>query len=204
MFNTVNILIIEDEPAIVELITQTLKEKPPGWPIKYNLRAISSLAEANKYAGAGGWDAIILDLGLPDSTGIATFGAIYALTETPIVVFTGNEDYDLINKIRSLGAARCYSKIWLSKCMSMMHYVIDNVIREKRKNNRLEYLQAAMFDELRNLVSECSNCHRWRDPVTERFVSPTKFLERFRIYITSGICPDCRTELYGHLDQDDE
>lgn len=199
MFDTINVFLIEDEEIIVDLIDETLKRKPPGWQVDYNLRNVGSVAAAERYIGGGGWDVIILDLGLPDGQGGETYEQVQKMTNSPIIVFTGLPDYQQLLDLEARGAARCYAKPELANCMFMLHHIIRNIVREHRKDHWIYHLQGAMFNDLRNLIRECSNCHQWRNPVTDEFIPPKEYLEKYDIYITSGICPDCREELYGDI-----
>lgn len=189
MFNTINILTINCDPHIV----LALNSRPPGWPLRYNLKSIGPNI-IPKIISAGAWDVVIL------ADGAGEYAEVANLAKAPLIVLTSISDYSLRSQILSAGAARCYAVTDIEPCLFILHHTIDNVVREHRKSKRMEYLQAAVFDELRKLISECSNCHRWRHPVTEKYISPAEFLEAFDIYLTSGICPDCRQTLYGHLE----
>jgi DNA-binding NarL/FixJ family response regulator len=59
---------------------------------------IQSLAEKT-------YDAIILDLGLPDSTGIKTFERVKAQAESiPIIILSGNNDRTVLAEVMNAGA----------------------------------------------------------------------------------------------------
>lgn len=206
MINTLNILVVEDNPADVKIIAETLAERPYGWPHRYNIKAVDNLAAAMRRINGGHmWDVIILDLQLPDSNEpFVTFERVYQATGAPIIVYSDHTGYELMSDLHSRGAARFYGKSELSGCFSILHRIIDNVVREHRKNGRLRDLQGMIFKELRNLIAECANCHRWRDPTNDQFMTPSDFLERYKINITSGICPTCAEKLYGQYFSEDD
>ncbi|MEO0995974.1 MAG: response regulator [Pseudomonadota bacterium] len=84
------ILIIEDNPADAALITEQLVSAGND-----DLRVdnVSSLADGFERIDNSDVGAVLLDLSLPDSHGIATFTRAYErLPEIPIVVLTGNDD----------------------------------------------------------------------------------------------------------------
>lgn len=193
MLNTINILTINCEAVVV----LALDNRPKNWPLNYNVKSVG-YDVIPKIVSAGAWDVIILQ------DGEGKYIEIAKIAKAPIVVLTNKTDYDRRSLIYQAGATRCYSMEDIQPCLFILHHIIDNVVREDRKNKRLDYLQSAMFYELRNLISECSNCHRWRHPSTEEYISPLKLLELFQINLTSGICPDCREELYGHLGKGSE
>ena len=57
------------------------------------LHVAGSLASAQAELGRASFDAVLLDLGLPDSSGLATFEAMHAaVPETPMVILTSHSD----------------------------------------------------------------------------------------------------------------
>ena len=88
--STLHILLVEDNPGDADLLRETLAqvEEPP------ELAHVERLQQAVEYLKQEGQvDAILLDLGLPDSTGIATLDqAGRAAGHLPIIVLTGLED----------------------------------------------------------------------------------------------------------------
>lgn len=86
----IKVLLVEDNPGDVRLIREMLKEAKP------NLAALEespSLMAAVERLAKGGIDAVLLDLGLPDSQGISTFVKLnQQFPRTPIVVLTGLTD----------------------------------------------------------------------------------------------------------------
>lgn len=189
MFDTIDILLIACEPVVLA----TLQNRPDGWPVKYKLKSVGAEV-STKVVSAGAWDAILV-------SDAVQYADIAKAAKAPLIVLTHQRDYEIRQAMLAAGAARCYSMDLLKPCIFMLHHIVDHVVRERRKDDRLTYLQAAALDELRNLISECSNCHRWRHPVSNTFLDPVRFLESFEIYLTSGLCPECRTTLYGHLEQ---
>jgi two-component system phosphate regulon response regulator PhoB len=79
------ILIVEDEPSIVELVTYTLKDG--GW----NTFAVNSAAEAWEFIQRRTPHLMLLDWMLPDQTGIRLLSRIRTdrqLNELPIIMLT--------------------------------------------------------------------------------------------------------------------
>jgi two-component system phosphate regulon response regulator PhoB len=79
------ILIVEDEPAIVELVTFSLKEA--GW----NTSAVHSAADAWEFLQRRTPQLILLDWMLPDQTGLRLLARIRAdrqFNEMPIIMLT--------------------------------------------------------------------------------------------------------------------
>jgi PAS domain S-box-containing protein len=86
----VRILIVEDTPEDA-LLLQTLLESARNR--RYRTEQVGSLAGAVKRLGAGGVDAVILDLTLPDSSGLETFEKVQKQFPTvPILVLTASQN----------------------------------------------------------------------------------------------------------------
>jgi diguanylate cyclase (GGDEF)-like protein/PAS domain S-box-containing protein len=85
------VLVIEDEPGDARLIGLQLLERDPE---AFSVHHAESLAEAQRLVAAGGLcpDVVLLDLNLPDSSGIATIERCRRLIEAPVVVLTGLDD----------------------------------------------------------------------------------------------------------------
>ena len=97
----IEILLVEDNPADARLVKEMLRET--GEPIA--LIHAERLSQAIGYLRQQGFSAILLDLRLPDSEGLATFTRAHAeAPDTPIVVLTGLHDEDLAVKALREGA----------------------------------------------------------------------------------------------------
>jgi signal transduction histidine kinase/DNA-binding NarL/FixJ family response regulator len=85
----VRVLIVEDNPGDVIIITELLKSTG----IKYSLTHVSSLQKALSLRIDDEFDVVLLDLSLPDSTGLETFRKIQAYSFIPpVVIMTGLDD----------------------------------------------------------------------------------------------------------------
>jgi CheY-like chemotaxis protein len=87
---TIHILLIEDNPADAELISEYLAESEEAFTLEHVERLSTGLDRLRH----GGIEVLLLDLSLPDSQGLETLdrvmGHFHAL---PVVIFTGeNED----------------------------------------------------------------------------------------------------------------
>lgn len=191
--DTIQILTIGCEPVVV----LALNHKPDGWPLKYSIKSVSHAGADKRIVSAQVWDIIVLCGGLEE------FSKIKPLANAPVIVLSEAElPFDEQNKILDAGAARVYSFELLAPCLFVLHRVINNVTREQIKDNRMFFMEGALLGEMRNMVNECSHCHRWRNPITGEYTSIEKFLQQFGIIISSGVCPDCFGELYGQLKED--
>jgi PAS domain S-box-containing protein len=86
----IKVLLVEDNPGDVRLIREMLKEAKTALAV---LEDTPSLTAAVERLAKGGIDAVLLDLGLPDSQGMSTFEKLHnQFPRTPIVVLTGLTD----------------------------------------------------------------------------------------------------------------
>ncbi|MDZ7721721.1 MAG: response regulator [candidate division KSB1 bacterium] len=85
-----NILIVEDNPGDVELIIEMLDELPS---MDLDIERVSRLSEALETMSKQHFDIVLMDLGLPDSSGLDTLRKL--LRRRPnaaVVVITGLAD----------------------------------------------------------------------------------------------------------------
>jgi diguanylate cyclase (GGDEF)-like protein/PAS domain S-box-containing protein len=99
-----SILLIEDDPGDAGLIHAYLRQALFDGAAP-RIRQASTLAEANQLLEEGRYDLLLLDLGLPDSSGLATVTAIHSrMPETPIVVLSGHRDVEFETSALEAGA----------------------------------------------------------------------------------------------------
>lgn len=94
-----NLLLIEDSPDDAELVTSSLGGLDFEIEIAVSLAAGVGLLQEKAY------DAILLDLGLPDSQGLDTLQAVQrAAADAPIVILSGSADESRAVKSVQMGA----------------------------------------------------------------------------------------------------
>ena len=87
---TIRVLLLEDNLEDVTFLRRTL-QRVSG--THFQLEPVRSLAEGIARLKAGGIDVVLVDLTLPDSSGLETFNAIKAQArETPVIVLSGLDD----------------------------------------------------------------------------------------------------------------
>jgi DNA-binding response OmpR family regulator len=97
------VLLVEDDPDDVELLCRALRRAAIG---DLHLERVRRMDEAESRLAAGGLDAVLLDLDLPDSSGLETVRrARAAAPDAAIVVLTGLSDATVELK-RRLGHQR--------------------------------------------------------------------------------------------------
>lgn len=142
--NVFKILLIEDNPADARLIDEMFKEIKAH---EYELIIKKNLQEGFNYLNNNEIDILLLDLSLPDSTGLETFQKAHANDpQLPIVILSGLEDEDVAIRAVRQGAQDYFVKGDInSRILSRaMSYAIE------RKNTEKELIKN--HDELINLI----------------------------------------------------
>lgn len=109
----INILVIEDNPADAELVTEVLGEQIPHAHMhvaRDGEEGIDYLYQRNMHSDAPRPDFVLLDLNLPKRSGLEILQAMKgdpALRLMPIIVFTSSEAPRDIEKCYCL-SANCY------------------------------------------------------------------------------------------------
>ena len=90
----VNILLVDDDPLDCQLVKMTLARSNP--PMQYNVETTGTLSEATRRLSNGSYDVLLLDLNLPDSSGIDTVQQAQDInSDASIVVLTGLDDEEM-------------------------------------------------------------------------------------------------------------
>jgi diguanylate cyclase (GGDEF)-like protein len=143
----INILLVEDNPGDARLIRELLNEcQHSGTP--YALRHVENLHSAIAVCAGERFDAVLLDLNLPDSTGLATIEQFnIAVSGCPLVVLTGLNDNVVAFECVQHGAQSYVTKNECTPTLLMraIHYAME------RKRVEEEYKHLAMHDSLTGL-----------------------------------------------------
>jgi signal transduction histidine kinase len=130
------VLLVEDDSAFVEFFSTSLETIRSGLQLTVARRlsaALAALADTH-------YDAILLDLNLPDSEGLLTLRRVaLSAPEMPIVVFTGLDEGEQAQEALRLGA-----EDWLTKGDSQPQLVVRAIryaVERKRLTNSLVRLQ---------------------------------------------------------------
>lgn len=103
----INILLVEDSPTDADLITRMLKQYN-GF-IQLHIHHVETLAEAIE--ALEHCDAVVLDLNLPDSSGLNTAIEVRKKTMKPLIVWSANLDGERTLACGMVGVDSCFEKV---------------------------------------------------------------------------------------------
>ncbi|MEX1182052.1 MAG: PAS domain S-box protein [Gemmatimonadota bacterium] len=127
---TIRVLVVEDNPGDARLITELLRDGEPG---RFSFEIVDRVQRALEHLRGAPVDVVLLDLDLPDSTGLATFERLHrAPPNLPIVVISGMDD-----ERTALDAVRAGAQDYLVKGLIDGH-VLARVLRYAIERQRTE------------------------------------------------------------------
>jgi signal transduction histidine kinase len=152
-----SVLLVEDNPGDAALIQHHIKRftgtRFGGIP---EVTAVTNLTEALTNLGEGEFDAVVLDLGLPESTGLDTLEYVVAADpDVAVVVLTGLDDDALSLAAIQRGAGDYLTKhdIDPDSLVRSLRYAVErkrNELKLRRQNERLEEFASIVSHDLRN------------------------------------------------------
>ncbi len=95
---TINILVIDDDPAVTELLTLLLRT------LDYEVISANSSAQGLTLVRDNNPDLVILDLMMPEMDGWQVCKAMRAFTNIPIIILSALNDPSVIASILDAGA----------------------------------------------------------------------------------------------------
>jgi len=106
------ILIIDDEPGIVRLLSMRLKAK--GYEVFEAFDGLQGVEVAKQELP----DLILMDIKMPNCGGIAAFERLLQFNETktiPVIFMTAYPKDEIKNQVLKMGAKGCISKPFISE-----------------------------------------------------------------------------------------
>jgi signal transduction histidine kinase len=144
------VLLVEDNPGDARLIRESLTDLGGNM---FDLETADRLATALRRLSAGGIDAILLDLALPDSKGRDTFNKAKAQAPTvPIIVLTGHGDEALALKMVQEGAQDYVTKIDLKG--SVLSRAIRYAIEREKSEQQIRKFNEELEEKVRERTAE--------------------------------------------------
>jgi DNA-binding NarL/FixJ family response regulator len=144
----VRLLFVEDSPFFVDAVRIVLNEITS---LEMEFTVSHTLEDALRSIRTSQFDVVLLDLGLPDSSGLDTLHSIRPkLASTPIIVFTGNNDEQTAVEALKLGAQDYLLKQELNGrfLARAIHYAI-----ERSRNIALDAERLRLYEERESVMA---------------------------------------------------
>lgn len=131
-----HILIVEDDTALGQGLCLTLEQ--------YACTLAPTLAEGRPLLQRGGWDLLILDINLPDGSGLDLLAQVRHTSRLPVLILTANDmELDEVRGLE-LGADDYVTKPF---SLAVLRVRVKNLLRNRRAGAESLYRQGAfVFD----------------------------------------------------------
>lgn len=189
MRDAIRVLVVEDnaaDAAALEIIASG----------SLAMTHVTTLKEGLGRLAAGPFDAVLLDLNLPDSTGLGTVQRMVgAAPQQAVVVLTGVDDSETGTEAVKLGAQDYLVKgqIVGTGLLRAVSYAIERKRAQQERERLVTELQQALAEvkRLGGLLPICASCKKIRNDQgywqqVEEYIS-----ERTDADFTHGVCPEC-------------
>lgn len=154
--NIINILLVEDSPGDARLVSEMMKEQGAYC---FKMTHVDSLGEALKALSDEKFDAVLLDMNLPDSSGLIGLEKIFSQNqEVAVILLTGVED-EAIGMQAIKKHASDYlikGKITSDVLIRSIHYAVERKRFEIELENGRNELEIKVEERTRELVEQSS------------------------------------------------
>ena len=117
----VSLLLVEDDPQIVRAIA-------PAFEVSgYGVTVAATGGEAIELVDSRQWDALIVDLGLPDMDGKAVIAHLRGIAKTPVIVISARNSPSEVEAARNAGANCFLHKPF--RTPQLLHWVNERISR---------------------------------------------------------------------------
>lgn len=192
------VLVVEDVEADRALILETLASGTGG---RLVLRGATTLADAEAALAAATFDVVLLDLNLPDATGLDTIRRVFGSgSQAAVVVLTGVDDELLARQALRAGAQDYIVKGHADSAtlLRAIAYARERRLATAEREQLIAELNEALatVKRLSGIVPICAGCKSVRggdgawQPI-EQFVHAHSDAD-----FSHGLCPDCARRLY--------
>jgi CheY-like chemotaxis protein len=149
-----SILIVEDNPGDVIIVTELMKSSG----LNFKLSEVSTLSETLSLCNDHDFDIILLDLGLPDSVGLETLKKIQVFqVKSPVVVMTGLDDENIALESLREGAQDYLVKNRLTSDI-ILRTIKYSIERKKILDLQKRHLQQfSILSSCTTVLNECED-----------------------------------------------
>jgi signal transduction histidine kinase len=156
----IQVLLIEDNPGDARLLQEMLKDSDS---LRCEVTLCPTLADASNHLATATVHIVLLDLGLPDATGLDAVRKVHAVADgTALIVLTGLDDENMATQALTEGAQDYLikGKIGTHGLLRAIRYAIERQ-RMQVETDQIRKLQLQLRNEFISMVS-----HELRTPLT--------------------------------------
>lgn len=159
MTGAIKVLLIEDSRADARMAAELL-----GDGSGFELTHVERLSEATVQLGKGGFDAVLLDLMLPDSSGLATVSSVYdRAPDLPIIVYSGFGAEDVMFAREAVrGGAQDFLPKGVATPAAVRRAILTSIERKRLERHRIRH---ALHDPLTGLANRLLLAERFERAV---------------------------------------
>lgn len=186
------IFLIENEPVSAGITARMLAEAGLGKPAG----AAPSLEKGLAALGSSGADIVLTDMGLPDSSGLATVKRLCgAFPKLPVVVMTGTDDEGTGLETLKHGAQDYLVKGKFNhrELKRVINYAIERKALLNEREELIIKLQNSLdqVKMLTGLLPTCCVCRKIRTPEGKWVQMETYISGHSEAVFSHGYCDDC-------------
>jgi signal transduction histidine kinase/DNA-binding response OmpR family regulator len=175
MKGKIKILCIEDNPGDARIIRELFNDDPSN---HYDISFADNLEKVRLISNELVFDCILLDLSLPDSSGIDTLSSVQLLIpDTPIIVLTGLQDEKTSDKTMGIGAQDYLFKnsITTELLTHAVKYAIDRHCFSKKLKDSEEHFKTLIENDSDGIMAITEEgIIKYINPSGEKLFSKTK------------------------------
>ena len=194
----ITVLVVEDNPDDTILVSEFLAEESG---CEYRIKVVTTLADAAQVMGEKDFDVVLLDLTLPDSSGLDTVRKIVGrFPDAVVIVLTGLSDDQVAVQSVCYGAQdylekKDISSMWLGRAI---RHAMERKRIISRQEDLFSDLTAALneIEMLQRAVPICANCKKIRNDRDEWETLEDYLHKQVDSEFSPNICPECVTILY--------
>lgn len=177
------VLLVDDDPADLTLAKLALEKCSLA---EYEVTSVGRLEQACQIAENEQFDVVLLDLGLPESSGMVTLDEFRkVIDDIPIIVLT-----DLIDEEAALGSLYRGAQDFLPKAelgVGSLSRSIQYAIQRHQLHNQLFNANLELKEKNHQLQQLCETAQRFVDNVSHEFRTPLTVIREYVSLLREGI-----------------
>ena len=183
-----NILVVEDDPGDTHFARLAF-----GSDQGFRLTCVQRLSDALTSLRERDYDVVVLDLSLPDSSGLAGLEAIREIDPSiSIVVMTGLSDDDTARQSLERGAQEYLVKGEDPSAVlrrTVLHAIQRQMFTEENRRlmNELAGAKRSLEDRNEVLAGMCKTAHQFVDDVSHEFRTPLTVIKEYVALLREGL-----------------